>query len=81
MKEYKELSKEKWLQIEVSPACPPATRTRSNMLQLDDDNIYRWNIALIILNPDSLYYGGYFKAVMTFPRDYPYIPPGTCGSS
>ncbi|ERF69212.1 hypothetical protein EPUS_01169 [Endocarpon pusillum Z07020] len=58
MKEYKDLSKEKWLKIE-----------------LDDENIYRWNIALIILNPDSLYYGGYFKAIMTFPKDYPYIPP------
>lgn len=30
----------------------------------------------MVLNPDSLYYGGYFKAQMTFPRDYPYKPPG-----
>lgn len=58
MKEYKELSKEKWVQIE-----------------LDDDNVYHWNLALIVINPDSLYYGGYFKAHMTFPKDYPYKPP------
>jgi len=30
----------------------------------------------MVLNPDSLYYGGYFKAQMTFPKDYPYKPPG-----
>lgn len=34
-------------------------------------------MALIVLNPDSLYYGGYFKAKMTFPKNYPYDPPGT----
>ena len=33
-------------------------------------------MALIVLNPDSLYYGGYFKAKMTFPKNYPYSPPG-----
>lgn len=58
MKEYKELSKEKWVQIE-----------------LDNDNVYHWNLGLIVVNPDSLYYGGYFKASMTFPKDYPYKPP------
>lgn len=42
----------------------------------DDENIYCWKIALIVLNPDSMYYGGYFKAIMTFPKDYPYAPPG-----
>ncbi|KAI9862874.1 MAG: hypothetical protein M1813_004046 [Trichoglossum hirsutum] len=40
-----------------------------------DDNLFHWNIALIVLNPDSLYYGGYFKAEMTFPKTYPYSPP------
>jgi ubiquitin-protein ligase len=34
-------------------------------------------VALIVLNEDSLYYGGYFKAKMTFPRNYPHSPPGT----
>ena len=43
---------------------------------MNEDDIYHWNIALIVLNPDSLYYGGYFKAQLTFPRDYPYKPPG-----
>jgi ubiquitin-conjugating enzyme E2 R len=30
-----------------------------------------------VLNPDSLYYGGYFKAKMSFSKNYPYTPPGT----
>lgn len=41
-----------------------------------NDNIYEWVVALMVLNPDSQYYGGYFKAKMTFPQDYPYTPPG-----
>jgi len=24
-----------------------------------------------------MYYGGYFKARLTFPKNYPYSPPGT----
>lgn len=42
-----------------------------------NDNVFEWSVALIVLNPDSLYYGGYFKAKMTFPRNYPHSPPGT----
>ncbi|KAK2756548.1 hypothetical protein FQN54_005441 [Arachnomyces sp. PD_36] len=45
-------------------------------VELKNDDIFNWNIALIVLNPDSLYYGGYFRAVMNFPSNYPYSPPG-----
>jgi ubiquitin-conjugating enzyme E2 R len=45
--------------------------------QMINDNVFEWSVALIVLNPDSLYYGGYFKAKMTFPKTYPYLPPGT----
>ncbi|MCJ1300832.1 hypothetical protein MMC08_003631 [Hypocenomyce scalaris] len=58
MNEYKMLSLEKWVNVE-----------------LHDDNVFDWDIALIVLNPDSLYYGGYFKAKMNFPKNYPYAPP------
>ena len=44
-------------------------------ISLINDNIFEWSVALIVLNPDSLYYGGYFKARMTFPKNYPYQPP------
>lgn len=44
-------------------------------IELRDGNIFEWIVALIVLNPDSVYYGGYFKARMTFPKRYPYSPP------
>ncbi|EON66025.1 hypothetical protein W97_05268 [Coniosporium apollinis CBS 100218] len=44
-------------------------------IELVDNNIFEWSVALIVLNPDSDYYGGYFKARMSFPKDYPYRPP------
>ncbi|KAF9891212.1 hypothetical protein FE257_004776 [Aspergillus nanangensis] len=44
-------------------------------IELKEDDIFNWTIGLIVLNPDSLYYGGYFKAVMKFPQNYPYSPP------
>ncbi|KAL2803411.1 ubiquitin-conjugating enzyme/RWD-like protein [Aspergillus granulosus] len=44
-------------------------------IELKDEDIFNWSIGLIVLNPDSLYYGGYFKAAMEFPSNYPYSPP------
>ncbi|KAL9633213.1 MAG: hypothetical protein Q9164_004831 [Protoblastenia rupestris] len=58
MNEFKALSQEKWVNIE-----------------LINESITNWSIALMVLNPASLYYGGYFKATMTFPPNYPYCPP------
>ncbi|KAF3396341.1 Ubiquitin-conjugating enzyme E2-34 kDa [Penicillium rolfsii] len=58
MNEFRTLSREEWVNIE-----------------LHEENIFKWDVALIVLNKDSLYYGGYFKARMTFPQNYPYAPP------
>lgn len=44
-------------------------------ISLIHENIKHWSVALIVLNPDSLYYGGYFKAEMRFPANYPFEPP------
>lgn len=44
-------------------------------ISLINENILEWSVALIVLNPDSDYYGGYFKARMSFPQNYPYEPP------
>jgi ubiquitin-conjugating enzyme E2 R len=52
-------------------------RARAPVPQMMNDNVFEWSVALIVLNEDSLYYGGYFKAKMTFPRNYPHSPPGT----
>merc|ERR1712187_442000 len=44
-------------------------------IDLQNDDIFNWKIGLIVLNPESLYYGGYFTATMKFPSNYPYSPP------
>ena len=74
MNEYKALSQEKWVNVEVS-SCPIQDQPHLTSLQLNNDDIFNWNVALIVINPDSLYYGGYFKAKMNFPSNYPYSPP------
>lgn len=43
-------------------------------VKLLDDNLFEWEVA-IFGPPDTLYEGGYFKAHMKFPPDYPYSPP------
>lgn len=41
---------------------------------VDDDNIYKWSI--LIMGPqDTLYEGGFFKATLEFPQEYPLRPP------
>ncbi|KAH8823796.1 ubiquitin-conjugating enzyme [Flagelloscypha sp. PMI_526] len=41
---------------------------------VDESNLYEWEI-LIIGPPDTLYEGGFFKARLTFPDEYPLLPP------
>jgi ubiquitin-conjugating enzyme E2 R len=43
-------------------------------ISLKNEDIYSWSVA-IFGPPKTLYEGGYFKAEMTFPHDYPYSPP------
>ncbi|KAL3425735.1 ubiquitin-conjugating enzyme [Phlyctema vagabunda] len=44
-------------------------------VELNDGSLFKWNIALMVLNSDSAFDGGYFKAEMTFTDNYPYSPP------
>uniref|UniRef100_A0A914V2N0 UBC core domain-containing protein n=1 Tax=Plectus sambesii TaxID=2011161 RepID=A0A914V2N0_9BILA len=41
---------------------------------LNDDDIYKWEI-LVIGPPETLYEGGFFKAILEFPKEYPQRPP------
>lgn len=41
---------------------------------IEDSNLFAWEV-LIMGPPDTPYEGGYFKAHMTFPKDYPLRPP------
>jgi len=44
-------------------------------VKLDDDsNLNKWHVG-IFGPPDTLYEGGYFKADMEFPTNYPFAPP------
>jgi ubiquitin-conjugating enzyme E2 R len=43
-------------------------------VELKEDNIFVWDIG-IFGPPDTIYEGGYFKATMKFPEDYPFNPP------
>ncbi|KAG7562824.1 hypothetical protein FFLO_01779 [Filobasidium floriforme] len=41
---------------------------------VDDDNLLEWEI--MIMGPaDTLYEGGFLKARLTFPEEYPLLPP------
>merc|ERR1719507_209107 len=50
----------------------PLEGIRSRLV--NEDNLFEWEVALFG-PPDTLYQGGYFKAHMKFPPDYPYSPP------
>jgi len=41
---------------------------------VDESNIFEWQI-VIVGPPDTLYEGGYFNAILTFPPEYPNLPP------
>uniref|UniRef100_J3L5P3 E2 ubiquitin-conjugating enzyme n=1 Tax=Oryza brachyantha TaxID=4533 RepID=J3L5P3_ORYBR len=41
---------------------------------VDDSNVFEWQVT-IIGPPDTLYEGGYFNAIMSFPQNYPNSPP------
>lgn len=41
---------------------------------VNEDNLFEWEVVLFG-PPRTLYEGGYFKAGMKFPHDYPYSPP------
>merc|ERR1711993_204921 len=50
----------------------PLEGIRSRLV--NEENLFEWEVALFG-PPDTLYQGGYFKAHMKFPSDYPYSPP------
>ena len=41
---------------------------------IDENNFYKWSV--VIFGPsDTIYEGGFFKALLEFPDDYPNSPP------
>lgn len=41
---------------------------------IDDSDIFKWEV-MIYGPPDTIYEGGYFKARLIFPKEYPNSPP------
>ena len=41
---------------------------------VDDNDFYNWSV-VIFGPPDTLFEGGYYKAILSFPDDYPNSPP------
>ncbi|KAH9929476.1 ubiquitin-conjugating enzyme [Fomitopsis serialis] len=41
---------------------------------VDDNNFYEWEI-MLIGPPDTIYEGGFFRARLSFPEEYPLLPP------
>ncbi|KAI5797652.1 ubiquitin-conjugating enzyme/RWD-like protein [Geopyxis carbonaria] len=39
------------------------------------NNIYEWEVMLMISDDCKFYGGGFFKARLSFPQDYPHSPP------
>lgn len=54
-----------------------ASLQKEKWVNFEDDtsNLFRWRFALMVINPDSAFNGGYFRAEMSFTEDYPYSPP------
>lgn len=44
-------------------------------IELEDGNIYLWNVGLYISNVDSKYDGAFLRAQIRFPSNYPFSPP------
>lgn len=63
------------LQRQFKDLTDPKKGIPSFHIELDDDNIFLWNVGVMVLNPESLYHGGYFKGQMRFPQDFPFSPP------
>ncbi|OQV26262.1 Ubiquitin-conjugating enzyme E2 R2 [Hypsibius exemplaris] len=41
---------------------------------LKDDNLFEWEVGIFGV-PETIYQGGYFRASMKFPPEYPFSPP------
>ncbi|KAF7795188.1 hypothetical protein EIP86_006337 [Pleurotus ostreatoroseus] len=59
------------------PSSPVQTKINSIFSSqglVDDSNLFEWEV-MIIGPPDTLYEGGFFKARLSFPEDFPLSPP------
>ncbi|QPG76182.1 hypothetical protein FOA43_003568 [Brettanomyces nanus] len=53
----------------------PRTGLHQVKVEVDDDNIFFWKVVLMVIDPESNYYGACFKGQLKFPENYPFSPP------
>ncbi|KAM5438492.1 Ubiquitin-conjugating enzyme E2 15 [Microsporum ferrugineum] len=41
----------------------------------DDNNVFEWEVMLMISDDCKFYGGGFFRAKLSFPPEYPHLPP------
>ncbi|KAE8446640.1 hypothetical protein EG329_011833 [Mollisiaceae sp. DMI_Dod_QoI] len=44
-------------------------------VELREGALFKWDIGLIVINPDSVFNGAYLKCEMSFTDKYPFLPP------
>jgi len=71
MSELHALQKEKWVNIEVGISIRPTDLRWMAEYRQQADNLFRWKMALMVINPDSVFNGGYFRvrAIPRLPHD------------
>ncbi|KZZ89858.1 ubiquitin-conjugating enzyme E2 15 [Ascosphaera apis ARSEF 7405] len=42
---------------------------------VNDDNVFEWEVMLMLSDDMKYYGGGFFKARLSFPSEYPLLPP------
>lgn len=70
-----QLAASKRLWKEYRDLVSPKTGLKQVKVEVDDDNVFLWNVVLLVIDPESSYYGGYLKGELRFPKNYPFSPP------
>lgn len=53
----------------------PKTGLKQVHVEIPDENIFVWNVSLMVVDPESMYHGSYLTGQLRFPSDYPFSPP------
>ena len=53
----------------------PKTGLKQVHVEIPDENIFLWNVSLMVVDPESIYNGAYLSAQLQFKPNYPYTPP------
>jgi len=42
---------------------------------VDDNNVFEWEVMLMLSDDIPFFGGGFFRARLSFPKEYPHLPP------